>query len=438
MRAYGQLWVKPVKSADSQLIGSDHHWRVRHLLLAPHRLGFFLAMLVLVASAAWWLLVQFDRVSVTVALPYVTSPTLVHATAMTFGFFPLFFVGFLFTAVPKWLRVEMLETRVFTVPLLMQATGWLLWLGGSHWHTVLVLSGLALAWSGFTRTAWLFWRMVWRSREVDQLHARTVGVAWLIGCLSLGGLLANLVLGATAAALACVLTGLWGFVIVVFVTVAHRMVPFFTSNAMPFIAAWKPFWALGLMLTSAALEVLAVWLEVDGPMQGPMAPVWMLVRGSMELLSGFVLLWLALMWGLAQSLKNRLLAMLHIGFLWLGLGLLLGGVAQLLGLVQGTPVLSLGSLHAVAMGCLASLMLAMVTRVSCGFTGRSVVADRAIWTLFWLLQVSVLLRIAAAAQSAWASWLLLPAALLWASVVLTWSWRLGGWYGRVRPDGRAG
>lgn len=91
MRAYGQLWVKPVKSADSQLIGSDHHWRVRHLLLAPHRLGFFLAMLVLVASAAWWLLVQFDRVSVTVALPYVTSPTLVHATAMTFGFFPLFF-----------------------------------------------------------------------------------------------------------------------------------------------------------------------------------------------------------------------------------------------------------------------------------------------------------------------------------------------------------
>jgi uncharacterized protein involved in response to NO len=101
MRAYGQLWVKPVKSVDSQLVGSDHHWRVHHLLLAPHRLGFFLAMLVLVASAAWWLLVQFDRVSVTVALPYVTSPTLVHATAMTFGFFPLFFVGFLFTAVPN-------------------------------------------------------------------------------------------------------------------------------------------------------------------------------------------------------------------------------------------------------------------------------------------------------------------------------------------------
>lgn len=438
MWAYWQLWVKPVKSTDAPLIGSERHWRVRHLLLAPHRLGFFLAMLVLVASAGWWVLVQFDRVSVAVVLPYVISPTLVHATAMTFGFFPLFFAGFLFTAAPKWLHVEMLETRVLTVPLLMQASGWLLWLGGNHWHTLVVLSGLALAWSGVARIAWLFWRMVWRSREVDQLHARTVGVAWLIGCLSLGGLLANLVLGATAVALACVMTGLWGFVMVVCVTVAHRMIPFFTSSAMPFITAWRPFWALGLMLTSAALEVLAVWLEVDGPLQGPMAPVWMLARGSMELLSGFVLLWLAQVWGLAQSLKNRLLAMLHIGFLWLGLGLLLGGAAQLLGLVQGVPVLSLGSLHAVTMGCLASLMLAMVTRVSCGFTGRSLVVDRVIWTLFWLLQASVLLRLAAAAHSAWASWLLLPAALLWASVVMGWSWRLGGWYGRVRPDGRAG
>jgi uncharacterized protein involved in response to NO len=30
-----------------------------------------------------------------------------------------------------------------------------------------------------------------------------------------------------------VFTGLWGFVVVVYVTVAHRMIPFFTSSAMP-------------------------------------------------------------------------------------------------------------------------------------------------------------------------------------------------------------
>lgn len=426
------------KPSAEALAALDRHWRARYLLLAPHRLGFFLGAVVLVASGLWWVLVQLDRVSVTVVLPYALSPTLVHAAVMTFGFIPLFFSGFLFTAGPKWLRVEPLEARLLLMPLVLQAIGWLLWLGGVHTSMLWALGGLALAWSGLARVSWLLWRMVWRSREADRLHARTVGVAFLVGCASLGGLLANLVVGATSVALACVLTGLWGFVVVVFVTVAHRMIPFFTSNAMPFISTWRPFWALGLMLTAAAVEASAVWVEIDGPLHGPLAPVWMLVRGAFELVSGCVLLWLAQVWGLVQSLKNRLLAMLHIGFMWLGLALLLGGISQLLGLVQDTPVLSLGSLHAVTMGCLASLMLAMVTRVSCGHSGRALVADRTIWSLFWLLQASTLLRIAAAAQSAFASWLLLPTALVWVLIMTIWGVRLGNWYGRLRADGRAG
>jgi len=430
--------MTPGRPSAEVLAALDRHWRARYLLLAPHRLGFFLAMVVLVASGAWWALVQLDRVSVAVVLPYAMSPTLVHAAVMTFGFMPLFFSGFLFTAAPKWLRVEPIEAPLLLMPLLMQACGWLLWVGGIHIHMFMALAGLALAWSGLARITWLFWRLVWRSQESDRLHARTVGLACLVGCVSLGGLLANLVVGATAVALAWVLTGLWGFVVVVFVTVAHRMIPFFTSSAMPFINAWRPFWALGLMLSAAAVEGIAVWVEIDGPLHGPMAPVWMLARGAFELAAGGVLLWLAQVWGVMQSIKNRLLAMLHIGFLWLGLALVLGGVAQILGLLQDTPVLSLGSLHALTMGCLTSLMLAMVTRVSCGHSGRAQVADRIAWTLFWLVQLATLLRITAAAQSGWASWLLLPTALLWTGTMAVWGVRLGNWYGRLRPDGRAG
>ena len=33
---------------------------------------------------------------------------------------------------------------------------------------------------------------------------------------------------------------------------------------MPFINVWRPFWALGLMLTAAAVEVAAVWVELGG------------------------------------------------------------------------------------------------------------------------------------------------------------------------------
>ena len=93
------------------------------------------------------------------------------------------------------------------------------------------------------------------------------------------------------------------------------------------------------------------------------------------------------------------------------------------------------------MGCLASLMLAMVTRVSCGHGGRALVADRIAWSLFWLLQVATVLRILAAVPGidgpAWA-WLLPVAAVLWALVMGAWGIRLARWYGRLRADGRPG
>jgi len=416
----------------------DRRWRARYLLLAPHRLSFFMAMVVLVSAGAWWMLVQLDRVSPVLNLPYALSPSLVHGAVMTFGFIPLFFSGFLFTAGPNWLGVQPPQARQLLLPLLLQTGGWVLCVIGAHLHGLTALAGLVLAWVGLAWVTALFWGLIRRSRAQDQLHARTVGVACVVGCLSLAGLTLSLLWGAPAVARACVLTGLWGFVVVVYVSVAHRMIPFFTSSAMPFIDAWRPFWVLWLMLTAVAVEVVSVWVELEGPLQGATGTVWMAARGAFELAAGGVLLWLAVVWGLVQSLKNRLLAMLHIGFLWLGLALVLGGVSQLLGLVQGAPVLALGSLHALAMGCLASLMLAMVTRVSCGHSGRALVADNIAWSLFWLLQAATLLRLAAAAQSAFAGGLLLAAALLWASVMGVWGVRLGSWYGRLRADGRPG
>ncbi|MDB5931653.1 MAG: short-chain dehydrogenase [Polaromonas sp.] len=430
----------PVRGLDGKpgaeaMAALDRRWRGRYLLLAPHRLGFFLAMAVLVAASVWWTLVQLDRMTGALGLPFALSPSLAHGAVMTFGFIPLFFSGFLFTAGPKWLDVRPLEIGQLLAPLLLQAAGWLLWLAAAHLHAGLALAALALAFAGLAWMTLLFWQLIRRSRADDRVHAAAVGAACIVGCLSLAGLALSLAFGWHGAAQAWVQTGLWGFVLVVYVSVAHRMIPFFTASAVPLMKAWRPFWLLWLMLAVAALEVLAVWVELNGLIPGS---AWPLVRGLVELAAGGLLLWIALAWGLLKSLKNRLLAMLHIGFLWLGLALTLGGVTQLQGWAQGAPVLSLGSLHALTMGCLASLMLAMVTRVSCGHSGRALVADRLVWSLFWLLQLATLLRIAGAAQTAFAGWLLLAASLLWVSVMAVWGVRLGGWYGRLRSDGRAG
>lgn len=413
-------------------------WHPRHLLLAPHRLGFFLAMVLLWCAGLWWALVQTDRLTGALGLAYVLSPSLVHGAVMTYGFIPLFFSGFLFTAGPKWLGVAPPEAPQLLAPLLLQAGGWLLWLAGVHVHVALGVGGLMLAFAGLLWMSALFWRLLARSPAADTLHARVIALACGVGCASLLGLVACVWAGADALALACVLTGLWGFVVAVYVVVAHRMIPFFTSSAMPQVAAWRPFWALGLMLAVVALEVLAAWVDLLQPAGTAWGTVWLLLRGTLELAAGGVLLWLASVWGLVQSFKNRLLAMLHVGFVWLGLALLLGGGSQWLSWGMGTLMLPLGALHALTMGCLASLMLAMVTRVSAGHSGRALVADRGVWWLFLLLQAAALLRVLAAWPWPGVPGLLALAALAWVLLMLLWGGRLASWYGRVRPDGRAG
>ncbi len=404
-------------------------------MLAPHRLGFFLAMVLLVVSGAWWALVQAAQAGLVPVLPAALPPSVVHAAAMVYGFMPLFFAGFLFTAAPKWLRVEPPPLAALRPALLLQALGWLLWLAGALASETLALGGVLLASAGLAWMAAHFWRMLLCSREADQLHPRAVGLALGWGLLCLWGLLAAAAVQAWDVARACVLSALWGCMVVVFVTAAHRMIPFFTSHAMPFIEGRYAFWLLWLMWGAAACEVLALWLEALVP-GNHSAIQW--AHALWQLGAGGALLWIARIWSLTQSLRNRMMAMLHIGFLWLGVALVLAGLARGLALAEGMPVLGLGALHALTMGCLGSLMLAMVTRVSCGHSGRAQVADAVAWSLFWLLQLATLLRIVASVPGRLSTALLLGAALLWAAVVAVWGVRLGSWYGRVRPDGRPG
>ena len=120
---------------------------------------------------------------------------------------------------------------------------------------------LALAWGGLVAMTLRFWGRVRLSEAQDQLHARVIAGACTLGAISVGGLWLSLAWGAPALARVWVFTGLWGFVVVVYVTVAHRMIPFFTSSAMPMVQAWRPFWVLWLMLGAALLQVLAAWLD---------------------------------------------------------------------------------------------------------------------------------------------------------------------------------
>ena len=108
----------PNAAAASQRRAEVHGpWRPATLLASPHRLGFFLAAMVLILASLWWLAVQVDRSTGALGLASAVPATLTHAVVMVFGFMPLYFSGFLFTAGPKWLNVPPYQAAQLRAPL---------------------------------------------------------------------------------------------------------------------------------------------------------------------------------------------------------------------------------------------------------------------------------------------------------------------------------
>ena len=402
------------------------------LLVAPHRLAFTLAMLLLVLGSLWWLAVQFDRTGGQLGLSYAVAPSIVHAAVMVYGFMPLFFAGFLFTAGPRWLNVPPPTAPQVAPALILQALGWLLWLPGAHTGMALASVGMGLALLGLGWMYLIFVRLVRQSQAADRSHGMTTAAAGVLGTLALGAAWLALLGGHMAAVRVAVLLGLWLFVVPTYMAVAHRMLPFFTANAVG-VPAWRPRWVLGLMLGAAAFEAAVVLAET----LGAGGPLWRGFRALVEAGLGGWLLWLSARWGLRASWPNRLLAVLHVGFIWLGLAFALSAGLHALALWRGALVLALGGLHALTMGFLGSVMLAMVSRVSLGHSGRPLKASGLVWALFWLLQAAVGLRLVGAAAGVSPGWML-AAAALWTGVMLVWAAVHTPWYMQPRRDGQPG
>lgn len=419
---------------------TDPHWSPGNLLHAPHRLAFFLGMVLLISTGVWWLAVHIGRQPWGWSLPVIVSPTVTHASMMSLGVFPVFFAGFLFTAGPKWLGVAPPPAHALMRPLGLQSLGWLVWMVGGALSQGVALTGLAMAIAGMMHLYVHFLRLVRASLVPDRLHAQLACAAGGIGVLALMATWAALWQQQVDLALLSIRTGLWGCVVTTFLLVAHRMLPFFTANALPGFAPWRPRWVLWLLTGIAATEALANWTPMlaPGAWQGAHPPrVWMLGWGLTELAAGSLVLWLSLTWGLMQSLQVRLLAMLHVGFTWFGLALALSGASHLLGMRHGLPLLGLGALHALTMGFLGSVLMAMVTRVSSGHSGRPLTADNLVWWAFWALQLATVVRIASALEQG-SAWLTLLTATIWLGVMLLWGRRLVRWYGTPRTDGQPG
>jgi uncharacterized protein involved in response to NO len=93
-------------------------------------------------------------------------------------------------------------------------------------------------------------------------------------------------------------------------------------------------------------------------------------------------------WRGLDTVPEPLLLILHVGYGWLALGLLLLGLNGFTDILPATT-----ALHALTVGAVGTMTLAVMTRASLGHTGRPLSAGPVTKAIYGLITVAALLRI---------------------------------------------
>jgi uncharacterized protein involved in response to NO len=119
------------------------------------------------------------------------------------------------------------------------------------------------------------------------------------------------------------------------------------------------------------------------------------------------------LWDPLKTIDNPLLWMMPAAYSWIPFAFLLRALAA------ENIVPTSAWVHAITMGAISGLMLAMMMRSSLGHTGRKLVASRLDMAAFLLLQLAAIVRVAASigVGDAYGSWIVVSG-VLWVSAFL--------------------
>lgn len=410
--------VTPLPSAPRP--GASPRW----LAQAPHRMMFFVGSANVLLAMLWWALWLLAARWSLWTLPELAIPAgWLHAFLMQYLVLPSFMFGFLLTVFPRWMGLPDLS-RWHYVPVGLGLMGGQLaiLLGTAGWEAGLTV-GLWMVLAGWTAGLAILGRLL-ADEKGSTWHARSCFAALVLGWLGVAMFLA-FVLGASPQwAFASIKLGSFGLLLPIYLSVAHRMFPFFAGNAVPGYTPWRPLWWLG-----------AVW-------------VLGLVHLALELVHAYAWLWLAdvpllLLTGLAvwrwwpRGPMPGLLAVLFIGTLWLPVTFALYTAQSLVFAFDGGFILGRAPMHALFVGFFGSLLVAMVTRVTQGHSGQPLKMYPIVWFAFVAIQIVATVRILADVLPDPGLWQAL-AAVGWLLALSPWVMRIGHIYLTPRRDGRPG
>lgn len=395
---------------------------------APHRVMFFGGALQSIAVMLWLLVETSARYGV-IDHAWLVAPVAVHGYLMIYGLFPFFIFGFLMTTYPRWMNGKEIPAQRYVPAFVLLILGNAGFYAGLLAGRAVLLAAVLIALAGWGAALYALLRVLLDTRHPDKRHPLIIFIALGMGWCGLAAYAIWLWSDNATWFIFAIQSGLWFFLLPVFASVAHRMIPFFSSTALPQHPITSPSWAWWVMLASGVAHGLLRLAE---------AADWLWLC---DVPLAVAALYLTYSWGLRRSWNVPMLGMLHIGFAWIGIAMLLFGAQSFVLFLSGgtTFIWGLAPLHALTVGCFATSLISMGTRVTLGHSGLPMRADSQIILMFAGIQFAAVLRVLADMMPVpIMQWLYFVAAVVWLGCFVPWVIRYLPVYWKPRADGRPG
>jgi uncharacterized protein involved in response to NO len=354
---------------------------------------FFLAAAIWAAIAIPLWLAMFAGA---VELPRALAPSTWHVHEMNFGYAAATIAGFLLTAIPNWTGRMPLQGTPLGALVGLWALGRLAVLFSAYIGPIatavldLAFPAAFLAAVGHEIAAGRNWRNL----------PMVAALAALLG----GNLLVHLEAMRVAATAGTGNRLGIAAVLMLISFIGGRIVPSFTRNwiskqpdhaGLP--AAFDRVDRAALVITAIALLLFVI---------APAAAV----SGIAELGAGLALGFRFARWRGPAALREPLLWVLHLGYAWLACGLGLLGLDTLVHFWLETAVL-----HALTVGAIGTMTLAVMTRATLGHTGRPLTAGPVTTSIYALVTAAAVLRLVSPAAGAHYLAMLALAGAMWSA-----------------------
>ena len=289
-----------------------------------------------------------------------------HVHEMLFGFAMAIVVGFVLTAVQNWTGINGTKSyRLAGLVALWIAPRILLWTPVPLWVTASI-EALFIACAAYAVGSRVIKAKGWRNLFFVPLFLLAIG--------------ANFASYATIKGLppfpssAVWQAMLWWFTLLLSV-MGGRVIPFFTARRFNFDKAKPIVW----LETAANVPLVALFLLSFFPMTfAQLGPGLMLLTGVAHLVR-------VMRWQPWRTLSEPLVWSLHATYLCIPLSLILRGALS-------DPFASHNMLHLFAIGALGGVILAMITRVTMGHTGRAIYQGPNMGVAFMVIVLAALVR----------------------------------------------